>query len=68
VAENANTGNPSAKEDVFFEKPRSAEEREDIIQDLISTQRLAGVEVSYDEAALALDKAYAEPFPKLDGI
>jgi hypothetical protein len=66
--EKASTGHPRAEEDIPLEEPLSDSEREDIIQDLISTQRLAGIEVSYDEAAAALDAAYAEPLVKIDGI
>lgn len=68
MAENVSSGDLEAKEDVPFEEPLSADEREQIIQYLISTQWLAGVEVSYDEASAAVDNAYAEPFPKIDGI
>lgn len=68
VANNVNSGDLKAKEDIPFEEPLSENEREQIIQYLISTQMLAGVEVSYDEAAAAVDQVYSEPFPKIDGI
>lgn len=49
--------------DHAVEKPLSAVEREELIQDLISTQRIEGIEVDYDEAAAVVDEVFAEPMP-----
>jgi hypothetical protein len=48
------------------EKPLSPEEREQIIQFVISTQMIEGFELDYDRAAELIDKAYALPMPVLE--
>lgn len=48
-----------------LEAPVPLEEREAIIQDIVSTQMLAGIELDYETAA-AFDEAYRMPMPILD--
>lgn len=61
--ENIQVLNQHVKKHAVYEKPLSAAEREELIQDLISTQRIEGIEVEYDEAAAVVDRVFAEPMP-----
>lgn len=48
------------------EEPLSPEEREQIIQFVISTQMIEGIDLDYDRAAELIDKAYSLPMPVLE--
>lgn len=48
------------------EAPLSPEEREQIIQFVISTQMIEGFELDYDRAAELIDKAYSLPMPVME--
>lgn len=61
---NAHEPNPG-NDQQSIEKPVSAEEREAIIQDIISTQMLAGIEVDYELVAETVDQVFREPMPVL---
>ena len=43
----------------------SEKEREDIIQDIIASQRIEGIKVSYEMVAEVVDEILAEPLPTL---
>lgn len=48
------------------EKPLSPEEREEIIQFVISSQMIEGFELDYDRAAELIDIAYSRPLPVME--
>lgn len=60
--------NQYVKDNAVVEKPLSANEREEIIHYVISTQRIEGIEVDYDMAAAMVDKAYERPLSSWDSI
>lgn len=48
------------------EEPLSADEREAIVRDVISTQRLAGIDMDYNTVAGIIDEVFAEPVPTIE--
>lgn len=48
------------------EVPLSVADREMIIQDLISTQRIEGIKLEYEEAAGIVDEVFDEPMPSMN--
>lgn len=60
--------NDDSSENARPERPMTPVEREEIIQNTISSMRISGIEISYEQASRAYDKAMSKPLPKLEEL